>query len=688
MEQDILDALQFIDCAKVDYSTWISVGMALKHEGYSCNVWDEWSKNDPRYQSGQCEKKWETFQGTAMPVTAGTIIKLAQDNGYCVHTGGEGYALGWEDTITREGNGVDTAWLERVELQEPTDDWKPEQEVITYLKTLFHSDEIVGYVTEVWEKGGKKFPSKGSYDRTAGELIRQLEKCKGDIGAVLGDYDSEAGAWVRFNPLDGNGVKNDNVTEYRYALVESDAIDIETQNALIRELNLPVACLMYSGGKSLHAIVHIGALDYDEYRKRVDYLYKLCQKNGLQIDTQNKNPSRLSRLPGVVRNGRKQYIVDTNIGAKDFNEWEEWIEGFNDDLPDPEDLSQVWDNVPELAPCLIEGVLRQGHKMLLTGPSKAGKSFSLIELCIAIAEGKEWLGFPCTMGRVMYVNLELDRASCLHRFQDVYRAKGWLPNHVSNIDVWNLRGHSVPMDKLAPKLIRRAQKKGCIAVVVDPIYKIITGDENDAYQMSLFCNQFDRICRELGASVIICHHHSKGFQGAKKSRDRGSGSGVFARDPDAVLDLIELEQSDEIDTSNGQTAWRLEGDLREFQAFEPVNIWFDYPIHIVDKQGQLSNAKASGETSPWERGSKAREQSDKQKRDERNQELLDAYNKVRQQYGKVTVQDLTKEMKLTRTTLYNRLDACPELDRDKQGRIWVRITPDEPTPWDDEGVKV
>ena len=84
----------------------------------------------------------------------------------------------------------------------------------------------------------------------------------------------------------------------------------------------------------------------------------------------------------------KQFIVDTNIGKSSWNEWYEWIEGVNDDLPEPEGLESVWDNLPELSPCLIDGVLRKGHKMLISGPSKAGKSFLQIELCIAIAEGK------------------------------------------------------------------------------------------------------------------------------------------------------------------------------------------------------------------------------------------------------------------------------------------------------------
>ena len=107
----------------------------------------------------------------------------------------------------------------------------------------------------------------------------------------------------------------------------------------------------------------------------------------------------------------------------------------------------------------------------MAGPSKAGKSFALIELTIAIAEGAKWLGWQCTQGHVLYVNLELDRASALHRFKDVYTALGIRPNHLHNIDIWNLRGKSVPMDKLAPKLIRRAQKKGYIAVIIDPFIR-------------------------------------------------------------------------------------------------------------------------------------------------------------------------------------------------------------------------
>lgn len=61
-------------------------------------------------------------------------------------------------------------------------------------------------------------------------------------------------------------------------MVESDTTDITHQNQIIRELELPIACLVYSGGKSLHAIVRIDAANFEEYRKRVDYLYDVCKK--------------------------------------------------------------------------------------------------------------------------------------------------------------------------------------------------------------------------------------------------------------------------------------------------------------------------------------------------------------------------------------------------------------------------
>lgn len=646
---NFLKLLEYIDPASLDYTEWVNVGMALKYEGYTASDWDTWSMNDNRYKSGECFKKWASFSAGGTVVTGGTIVKMAKDRGY---TFGEDKALDWDDTISEEYQIIDKNYLEVEDIKEP-DNWDPINEVIKYLETLFTPEDYVGYVTETYDYEGVLKPSKGSYSRTAGQLIKELKKCKGDLGAVLGDYKEEAGAWIRFNPLDGKGVKNENVTDFRYALVESDTLDLNKQIAILKELEIPIACMVYSGGKSIHGIVKIDAADFTEYRKRVDYLYNVCEKNGFLIDKQNRNPSRLSRLPGVVRKGKKQFIIDTNIGKKSWDEWYEWIEGINDDLPEPESLADTFENLPELSPVLIDKVLRQGHKMLIAGPSKAGKSFLLIQLCIAIAEGRRWLKWQCSKGKVLYVNLELDRASCLHRFKDVYDNLHIKPKEIGNIDIWNLRGKSVPMDKLAPKLIRRAVKKGYMAVVIDPIYKVLTGDENSADQMAHFTNQFDKIATELGCSVIYCHHHSKGYQGGKRSMDRASGSGVFARDPDALLDLTELKIPEDTKESH-VTAWRIEGNLREFEQFDPVNFYFKYPIHELD-QGELSDLKPEAEKPFWQKGTENNARSKKARKEKRLKELEDAYDALNIDGEGVTINELSDYMDVTKNTVWSRV---------------------------------
>lgn len=288
--------------------------------------------------------------------------------------------------------------------------------------------------------------------------------------------------------------------------------------------------------------------------------------------------------------------VDQNISKIQRNTVTVDTEG--DGLPSVISLDKYKDHVPKLSDELIQGVLRVGHKMLISGPSKAGKSFLLMELCIAIATGGEWLGFPCKKGRVFYINLEIDPNSCITRFLKIYNALGITDtNDMKNIDIWNLRGHAVPLDQLVPYIIKKTKDKQYDAIILDPIYKILTGDENSATEMAKFTNQFDRICTETGCAAIYCHHHSKGAQGSKRAMDRASGSGVFARDPDAQLDIIQLELTEEQKNKLPDpniTAWRVESSLREFPNIVPVNMWFVHPIHLVDEDGTLLKSAAQG----------------------------------------------------------------------------------------------
>ena len=679
---DLRELLEYIDPSQCSYDEWLNVGLALHQEGYPMFVWEEWSADDgERFHEGECAAKWESFgRYNGKLVTGATITQMAKENGWTSkHKFENNEALSFDSmvlaTTPEQYQVVDKNWIEESDVHIPKSYplEQRKQDIVTYLTTLFEPEEYVGYVVNTFAlPDGKQSPTMGNYSRTVQQILDGINGTT-QLENVFGTFNKEMGAWIRFNPIDGKGVKNDNVTAFRYMLLESDNMSLGKQKAILEQLELPIAAMVFSGGKSIHAIVKVDAYSYEEYRKRVDFIYSIAQKNGFKPDKKNRNPSRLSRMPGVMRDGNPQFLMATNIGKENYKEWEEWIASVNDDLPEPEELDALWDNMPDLAPPLIEGILREGHKMLIAGPSKAGKSFALIQLCISIAEGKPWFGFDCTQGKVLYVNLELDRASCLHRFKDVYEALEQQPTNIGNISIWNLRGKSLPMDQLAPKLIRRAQKRNYKAIIIDPIYKVITGDENSADQMANFCNQFDKVCTELKCAVIYCHHHSKGSQTGKRSMDRASGSGVFARDPDALLDLLELElenmnedklQDAPIDTSQC-TAWRMEGTLREYPKFKPVDLWFEYPIHKVDTNGFLAMAQFD---SPQQKGANVINKRKKAAKEKKKEQLVDAFNIAAAENGfngRADIKRVAEIMEVSEMTIRRYLRETPILNVDK-----------------------
>lgn len=300
--------------------------------------------------------------------------------------------------------------------------------------------------------------------------------------------------------------------------------------------------------------------------------------------------------------------------------------------------------LPDLAPELIGGLLRQGHKMLVSGGSKASKSFALIELAIAIAEGRRWLGWPCTQGRVLYVNLELDRASCLHRFKKVGAALGVDAFSPEQLAIWNLRGHACGDRGFHDAIIGHVKATNAAAVIIDPIYKVITGDENSARDVSEFTARLDNLIAATGAAVIYCHHHSKGSQGQKRSMDRASGSGVFARDCDALLDFVELPAPEGI-------ALRIEGTLREFKGFAPLDVWFRFPIHELDTDGKLKAIRPRGERVPRDKATPQKKTGDDYKA-----ETLAAFEAVVDEDGVATVNDVAEQLNVEPRQARTRID--------------------------------
>jgi hypothetical protein len=172
----------------------------------------------------------------------------------------------------------------------PGENWRVDS--LLFLAGMFHAGELVNIVTDYTvDPKGKANPDGYGLTLERDAMMRHIRS--------NGTPQSKAGAWVRINPLDGHGIADANVTAFRFALLEIDKVPVELQLSLLARLPLPVNVIQLSGGKSVHAIVRVNAKSAESYRAKVNEVLALLRPFG--IDQANKNPSRLTRLPGAQR---------------------------------------------------------------------------------------------------------------------------------------------------------------------------------------------------------------------------------------------------------------------------------------------------------------------------------------------------------------------------------------------------
>lgn len=109
---------------------------------------------------------------------------------------------------------------------------------------------------------------------------------------------SEAGGWLRINPVK-DGITDENVTSLMHMLIEFDRIPLELQLCFFARFHAPICALLTSGGHSIHAWLKVNCATRQEYDRLFLSIQHRLSRFGM--DSQNKNPARLSRLVGAQR---------------------------------------------------------------------------------------------------------------------------------------------------------------------------------------------------------------------------------------------------------------------------------------------------------------------------------------------------------------------------------------------------
>lgn len=584
---ELLKALWFIDPISCDYKTWLEIGMALKAEGFEVTVWDEWSQKDPdRYKAAEIHSKWKSFKREG--ITGGTIFHLAKaagykpDQPYSIPGKGAGYPEKssnkdlyiTEEMKQRLRKELQPERQETTVFREPGDEWSPENDALKFLTAMFGKDDelkSINWRTAVnYDKQKQKYvPSDKGSCRSASNLIYMLRNNYTFV-QTFGPFNANAGIWVQCNLLDGNGVGSGNIYYFRHAVIECDALPIEEQIRLMHELQLPITAMVFSGNRSVHAAVKIEAGNQKTFTSRLRFVRSVCKAYGLEVD--DSCSGYMMRLPGAMRSGHKQFLIETNSGKRSYLEWEKMIkEIMHCNQKAAEKPEDYWSSLEKSAPAetfpkaidhadpgsqgltvitmdqIQEKELKwiwfpripKGKITLIQGAPGVGKSMFVSQLIADLTSGSPFIGERDTVGfdgkpraamNVLYQIVEDDASDTVK--PRLIKAGADLSK------VFMIDETKKPLTFMDPRIKEAIIQHKISVAIFDPLVSYMGSkpDMNKANEARAVMQPLVNIAQETGCTFLIVAHTNK--QSLEKSAmNRLSGSVDFLASVRSMLTL-------------------------------------------------------------------------------------------------------------------------------------------------------
>jgi RecA-family ATPase len=422
------------------------------------------------------------------------------------------------------------------------------------------------------------------------EAERYLEMLEHKAGGRINKFWNRAreekhGVYFCVNPLGKTSDQRltENIADFRYALIEFDSIPREHQYQIIQQSRIPCKVVTDSGGKSIHAIVKINARNLNEYRERVGMLMEHFREYG--VDPKTKDPTRLSRLPGCVREDTdgEQKLLNLDIGFETFEEWAADQACQADSPPEKMEWADLraFDQMRD--PCNLIGsrFLCRGSSFIISGQSGIGKSSFALQMCISFAIGRSFFGIKALRPlKIMVIQSENDLGDMAEAVQGIWKALDLNDDEIKllypNLIILRDRSHTGP-DFLSV-LHNEIAKNRPDVVLIDPLLAFVGDDIGEAKVIGRFFRQGLSALMQVTEVVLIFMHHVP-----KPSQDKNGKNGWTNKD-------LSYAGSGSSDLTNWARAIGILQKLGNLDAYQFIVTKREKRTGMVNEEGELTEA--------------------------------------------------------------------------------------------------
>ena len=168
----------------------------------------------------------------------------------------------------------------------------------------------------------------------------------------------------------------------------------------------------------------------------------------------------------------------------------------------------------------VEGIIPANQVTILGGDGGVGKSLLALQLAVATAAGRCWIGRQVREGPALYLSAEDDRDELHRRLADIATAEGLTFEHLDNLVLRSLAGEDALLAMLDRKtgalattplldeLDARIAEERPALVLLDTLADLHSGDENVRSQARQFIGILRGLAIRHSCAVLLLAHPS------------------------------------------------------------------------------------------------------------------------------------------------------------------------------------
>lgn len=169
---------------------------------------------------------------------------------------------------------------------------------------------------------------------------------------------------------------------------------------------------------------------------------------------------------------------------------------------------------------LVPDLIPARNVTLLYGDGGTGKSLLALQLAVAVALGRAWLGLPVKAGKALFPSAEDEEAELHRRLADIVRHEGARLADLRNLTFRSLAGEDAMLARVealagplvATDLYREVdallEAERPALLVLDTLADMFPGNENDKAQARAFVGMLKRLAIKHDCAVVMLAHPS------------------------------------------------------------------------------------------------------------------------------------------------------------------------------------